>query len=48
VFVENEVSQVHMNSSKTVPTVEDFARLVAETTSIPIENQRLIYKGDMS
>ena len=45
-FVESEVSQVKLSSNERIPTVEDFASLVAETTKIPIENQRLIFKGE--
>ena len=47
VFVDNDVSKVLINLNDGVPSVGDFANLVAETTGIPVTNQRLIYKGNL-
>jgi hypothetical protein len=44
-IADNVVSDIQMNKNDGVPTVEEFAKIVAETTRIPVPNQRLIFKG---
>jgi hypothetical protein len=39
------VSEIQMDVNNGFPTVEEFAKVVADTTQIPVANQRLIYKG---